>query len=99
MFRMLRTGLFGLLILCALVFAGDANAQWGRGGTRARGVDSRLLGTAERVSGDRFQFSAQTPRGVRVYAVSQPRPEVLNAIDSGLAQLFEVARRHGYNRM
>ncbi|HJQ32552.1 MAG TPA: hypothetical protein VJ866_10245 [Pyrinomonadaceae bacterium] len=104
---MLRKGLPGFLILCALfaATAGEAQAQWqwGRGGgsrsSSSRGVDSRLLAAAERYSGDRFQFETQTPRGVRVYAVNRPRAEALNAIDAGLAELFDVARRHGYNRM
>ena len=106
MFRTIRAGLLGLLIWGALfsTFASDAQAQWqwGRRGGASRGatdVDPRLLMAAERYSGDRFQFATQTPRGVRVYAVNQPRAEVLNAIDSGLAQLFDVARRHGYRRM
>ncbi|HWW75231.1 MAG TPA: hypothetical protein VNZ44_07545 [Pyrinomonadaceae bacterium] len=104
---MLRKGLPGFLILCALFAAttGEAQAQWqwGRGGgasrSSSRGVDSRLLAAAERYSGDRFQFETQTPRGVRVYAVNRPRAEALNAIDAGLAELFDVARRHGYSRM
>jgi hypothetical protein len=103
---MFRKGLPGLLILCALfaTLAGEAQSQWqwGRGGggtQRARGVDTRLLAAAERYSGDRFEFETQTPRGVRVYAVNRPRAEALNAIDSGLAELFDVARRHGYGRM
>jgi hypothetical protein len=101
---MLRKGLPGFLILCALfaTLAGEAQAQWGRGGgarSSSRGVDSRLLAAAEHYSGDRFQFEAQTPRGVHVYAVNRPRAEALNAIDAGLAELFDVARRHGYNRM
>lgn len=92
------------LILCALFspLVGGAEAQWGRrggGAARARGTDSRLVAAAQQYSGDRFQFEAQTPRGVRVYAVSRPRAEVLNAIDSGLAELFNVARRRGYGRM
>jgi len=103
---MFRKGLPGLLFLCALfaTLAGEAQAQWqwGRGGgarSSSRGADTRLLAAAERYSGDRFQFEAQTPRGVRVYAVNRPRAEALNAIDAGLAELFAVARRHGYNRM
>jgi hypothetical protein len=102
---MLRKGLPGFLILCALfaATAGEAQAQWqwGRGNARSssRGVDSRLLAAAERYSGDRFQFETQTPRGVRVYAVNRPRAEALNAIDAGLAELFDVARRHGYRQM
>jgi hypothetical protein len=103
---MFGKGLPGLLILCALfaTFAGEVQGQlrWGRGGgarASSRGVDTRLLAAAERYSGDRFQFEAQTPRGVRVYSVNRPRTEALNAIDAGLAELFAVSRRRGYNRM
>ena len=100
-FRIFRAGLLALLIWGVLFspLAGEAGAQGRRYGVaRARGVDPRLLAQAERYSGDRFGFEALTPRGVRVYAVSQPRVEALRAIDSGLAELFAVARRHGYTQ-
>jgi hypothetical protein len=58
---------------------------------------SRVVAEAQNVSGDVFNFFTTTPRGVRVYAVRRPRPEMLRAIDSGLSELFAVARRHGYN--
>ncbi|HEX7177648.1 MAG TPA: hypothetical protein VF240_20485 [Pyrinomonadaceae bacterium] len=48
------------------------------------------------MTGDSFGFTVTTPRGARVYAVSQPRAELLRAVDSGLTELFAVARRHGY---
>jgi hypothetical protein len=56
------------------------------------------MSLAQQYSGDRFQFEAQTPRGVRVYSVSRPRPEALRAIDSGLTELFAIARKHNYNQ-
>jgi hypothetical protein len=58
--------------------------------------DRQLLARAENISGDRFTVSTNTPRGVRVFALRQPRAELLRAIDSGFANLFAVARRHGY---
>ena len=58
--------------------------------------DRQLLARAESVSGDRFTVRAITPRGVRVYAQRQPRPELLRAIDTGFSNLFAVARRRGY---
>jgi hypothetical protein len=99
--RMFRAGLLALLIWGALFspLAGKANGQGRRGGgARVNGVDARLLAEAEHYSGDRFQFEAQTPRGVRVYGVNRPRAEALRAIDSGLTELFAVARRHGYRQ-
>ena len=60
-------------------------------------ADARLIAQAEYYSGDTFNFETRTPRGVRVYAVSRPAPEALRAIDSGLAELFAIARRHGYS--
>lgn len=64
---------------------------------RISSVDPRLLAAAERYSGDTFTIETTTPRGVRVYAVNRPNAQTLNAIDAGLAELFAVAHRHGYN--
>src|SRR5262245_33599249 len=67
---------------------------------RGRGVDSRLVARAQQITGDRFSLETSTPNGVTVVAVSTPRREVLDAIDRGFAELFAVARRHGYrNRL
>ncbi len=61
-------------------------------------ADQLLLNRAENISGDRFQVSTRTSRGVRVFAVNKPNASMLNAIDSGFADLFSIARRHGYNK-
>jgi hypothetical protein len=61
-----------------------------------RSVEQRLIERAGQITGDRFPVSTRTPRGVRIYASTQPRPSVLQAIDDGFAELFAVARRHGY---
>ena len=63
---------------------------------RGPAVDSRLVRHAEQITGDRFNLVTSTPNGVTVVAVSMPRREVLDAIDSGFVDLFAVARRHGY---
>ena len=55
-----------------------------------------LVARAEQVTGDTFPVTTSTPRGVRIFAVKQPSPGVLAAIDQGFADLFAVARRHGY---
>ena len=101
-FKIFRVGLLALTLWGVLFspLVGDAGAQWRRRVAPAaqRGVDPRLISLAQQYSGDRFQFESQTPRGVRVYSVSRPRPEALRAIDSGLAELFAIAARRGYRR-
>ena len=82
----MKTTLAVFLSLFAL-FGGEAFAQ-GRG----------AMAAAQRASGDRFTVAGRTPRGAAVYAVTPPPRAMLNAIDSGLAQLFAAARRNGYNR-
>jgi hypothetical protein len=65
-----------------------------------RSIPPALVARAEQVTGDRFSLLVNTPRGVTVFARTRPRIELLNAIDSGFAELFNVAQRHGYrNRM
>lgn len=64
------------------------------GGGRAH--QSPLVGRAQSITGDTFRTLVSTPRGVQVYAVTSPRAEVLHAIDRGLTELFNVARRAGY---
>lgn len=84
---------FGLkLLMIAMLltsFPGDL-------GARSSQQKSQLVVRAEQVTRDRFQVSTTTPQGVRVVAVTAPRAEVLAAIDRGFAELFAVARRHGY---
>src|SRR5919202_1293283 len=89
--RMIRAGLL-TLTLCGVLPVPPAPAS----GAQGRRPDARLIAQAQYYSGDDFRFETRTPRGVRVYAVNRPAPEALRAIDSGLAELFAVARRHGY---
>jgi hypothetical protein len=70
--------------------------QTRRGSEQTVRGDARLIAQAQYYSGDTFNFETRTPRGVRVYSVNRPAPEALRAIDGGLAELFAVARRHGY---
>ena len=63
---------------------------------RDRSVDSRLVVRAQEITGDHFSVVTSTPNGVTVVALTMPRREVLEAIDRGFADLFAVARRHGY---
>jgi hypothetical protein len=62
----------------------------------AQRVDPRLAARAEQITGDRFSFTTQTPRGATVVSVGQPAAGMLSAIDQGLTDLFAVARKHGY---
>jgi hypothetical protein len=77
--------IFSLIFLA--VFSSNVPAQ-----------DRSLINKAQRISGDRFTYFAETPRGARVYAVNQPNARTLNAIDDGLRNLFGIARKTGYNR-
>jgi hypothetical protein len=85
----------GILFIaaCALaplqIFAQTARAQGG--------IDQRLVARARQITGDDFTVLTRTPRGARVVARTNPSAQVLQAIDDGLADLFNVARRHGYN--
>jgi hypothetical protein len=60
-------------------------------------VEQRLIARARQITGDAFPINVKTPRGANVYARISPRPEVLRAIDNGLTELFNIARRHGYS--
>ncbi len=85
-------------VLAALIVSGlslpgrfvqTANAQ-------QRSVRERLVERASQITGDDFPVYVKTERGAHVFARSEPRREVLDAIDDGLTELFNIARRHGY---
>jgi hypothetical protein len=61
-----------------------------------RSNNSALVARAQQITGDTFPLVGTTPRGVTVFARTMPRTELLNAIDSGFAELFQVAQRHRY---
>lgn len=61
-------------------------------------IEQRLISRARQITGDNFRVYSRTRMGARVYAVVQPRPETLRAIDDGLSQLFSIAQRRGYAR-
>ena len=64
---------------------------------RAQGnIEQRLVARARQITGDAFPVFVRTPHGANVFARITPQPEVLRAIDNGLAELFSVASRHGY---
>jgi hypothetical protein len=82
-----------LLTASLLLLSGSAaprvNAQ--------RSIEQRLIERASQITGDSFTVSVRTPRGVRVYARTQPAASTLRAIDDGFTDLFNVARRHGFH--
>jgi hypothetical protein len=65
---------------------------------RQESVDRKLVSYAQQISGDTFPVVTRTTRGVRVFARTAPRDEVLRAIDDGFTELFQIARSHGYTR-
>jgi hypothetical protein len=83
----LRLSLFTFLLVILTVFSLKVDAQ-----------ERALISQAERITNDKFTFSAETPGGARVYAVNKPNDKVLNAVDNGLKNLFTVARKNRYNR-
>ena len=85
--RLLLFPAIALLLLLSLG-ASPASAQ--------RSIEQRLVERASQITGDGFPVTLRTPRGVRVYARTQPSASTLHAIDEGFTDLFNVARRHGY---
>lgn len=89
--RRLQSHCLPALLAAALLIVASAVAS-----AQQRGIEQRLIERASQITGDSFPVSTKTPRGVRVYARTAPRPAMLRAIDDGFAELFAVARRHGY---
>jgi hypothetical protein len=56
-----------------------------------------VIAEAERISGDKFPNKKKTPKGALVYGVKKPSKDVLKAIDKGLKNLFDVAKKNGYS--
>ena len=83
----IRTKLLGLLL------AAIAVCSLGVPPAEAQGS---LVGQAQRLTGDSFRFQSRSPQGVRIVSVNRPRAEMVRAIDQGFADLFTVARKHGY---
>lgn len=57
-----------------------------------------VLAEAERISGDKFTVATLTPMGANVYGVKRPSAKVLAAVDSGLTDLFAIARKNKYKK-
>jgi hypothetical protein len=61
-------------------------------------VNPQVLARAEQLSGDKFTVSTKTTKGAQIFAVNQPRKELLDAIDKGLSDLFVVAKKYRYRQ-
>jgi len=91
--RLIKISKVSFLVLAMVISAAARQRPY-------RYANPALVSRAEQVTGDHFPLVTSTPRGVTVLARVMPRAEVLNAIDRGLTELFDVARRHGYrNRL
>jgi hypothetical protein len=91
-YQSLKTSGLLVLLACALLLLSGATHS----ASAQRSIDQRLTERASQITGDSFPVFARTPRGVRVFARVQPAAATLRAIDDGLTELFNVARRHGY---
>lgn len=87
----LKFALFTVLSF-AFVFSFDSEINAQNRGDRA------IVSQAERVSGDKFGYFSQSPKGARIYSVTRPSSQMLNAIDTGLSDLFVVARKNRYSK-
>jgi hypothetical protein len=102
--RLIRLSLAAAIMCAATLLTlsshGSASAQRMRGrrlpAPQNASVDRGTIARAESYTGDRFNYFTETPRGARVVAVNRPRAEALRAIDAGLADLFDAARRNNY---
>ncbi|HVF57156.1 MAG TPA: hypothetical protein VM934_13455 [Pyrinomonadaceae bacterium] len=98
MIKSIRNRSFKIAVAALVAFGAllSSNAPRANALAQSRRGGSRLIASAERVTGDRFTIETSTPRGARVYALRRPPVETLRAIDAGLSELFAVARRRGY---
>ena len=77
-----------------LLILGIMTAMSGIASAQGRGA----IAEAQRITGDRFTIATRTPRGANIYSVRRPPAAMLAAIDTGLTNLFAVARKNGYSR-
>lgn len=85
--NIISIGNFLSLILLPFLYADSIKAQ-----------NRTVLNQAQQITGDKFNVSATTPKGAKVYAVKKPNNQTLNAIDKGLTDLFAVARKNKYRQ-
>lgn len=78
---------FSIFVFCFFAFQ-NVSAQ----------DDRALIKRASNITNDSFTILTETPKGARIYAVNQPNANVLKAIDKGLTDLFDVARKNNYRK-
>ncbi|MDQ3129999.1 MAG: hypothetical protein M3Q99_04465 [Acidobacteriota bacterium] len=64
----------------------------------AAGQNRKVINEAEKYTNDKFPFLLTSPKGARIYAVNRPSAKMLNAIDTGLENLFVIAEKNDYRR-
>jgi hypothetical protein len=79
--------LFSTLLFLTFTLAQDSYSQ-----------NRAVTAAAEKITGDRFKVTSKTPKGAKIVAVSKPSSAMLKAIDSGLADLFAVAKKNNYRK-
>lgn len=61
-------------------------------------VERILINEAKRITKDDFNYRATTPKGAKVFAVKKPSAKMLRAIDTGLGDLFAIAKKNNYKK-
>ncbi|MGI8883916.1 MAG: hypothetical protein ACR2IA_06700 [Pyrinomonadaceae bacterium] len=79
------------LLVVAFVFIGCLSQF-------AVGQNRTVINEAEKYTNDKFSFLLTSPKGARIYAVNRPSAKMVNAIDSGLENLFAIAEKNNYKR-
>lgn len=81
-----------MILILGFLFFQNADAQGG--------ADRSLIANAKRITGDNFPVLTETPKGARIYSTAEPSSKMLAAIDTGLADLFKIAKKNNYkNRL
>ncbi len=78
------------VLFAALIFAFSAavNSQ--------SNIDKALIREAEKFTKDQFPFTAKSKKGVKIFARTKVDQKMLDAIDSGLTDLFIIAENHKF---
>ncbi len=60
-------------------------------------IERKLTVLAENITKDQFPIRAKSDKGVNIFARTKVDKKMLDAIDSGLADLFAIAKKHKYD--
>jgi hypothetical protein len=61
-------------------------------------IDKALIREAEKITKDQFPFTAKSKKGAKIFSRIKVDQKTLDAIDSGLADLFAIAEKHKYSK-